>query len=76
MIDKVHQLTDTNDLANMQKIFDNIHEQAMGIIHTDKEPTADTVPAGKIVVYDNGTNRRVYIRTGKEGVGYFTLNML
>lgn len=74
MIDKVYQAGE--DLTSVQKALDSVHEQAAGIITTETEPTVDDVPNGKYVVYDNGTDRRVYFRTGKEGVGYFTLTMI
>ena len=76
MIDKVYQVVDPSDAASVSKTFDSIYEQATGLIHTDTTPTSGAVPFGKLVIYDNGTTRRVYVRTGKEGVGYFTLTML
>ena len=74
-IDKVYQVTNL-DMTGLNNTLDSIYNQSTGTIHTDAEPTAANVPLGKLVIYDNAVDRRVYVRTGKEGVGYFTLTMI
>ena len=66
-----------NDWITLRDSIRNINKEAVGVIVTDTQPTAATVPPGKMVVYDNGSaNRRVYFRTGKDSVGYIEMTML
>lgn len=63
-------------VPQMRSVIDSISKQAVGLIHVKTEPTASQVPLGKCVVYDSGVARRVYFRTGLNGVGYVTLTMI
>jgi hypothetical protein len=60
-------------LPFLKNALDKISEDAAGWIYTDTLPTTDTVPLGKMVVYDNGSTRRVYFRTGDDEVRYVNL---
>lgn len=74
MIEQPYKINDTSKPAEIQKAFEHIHSQAIKITMADDEPTADTVPAGVVVVYDNGSGtKRLYVRTGKNNIGYVTL---
>lgn len=68
-------LTDkTNSDPTMSKILVEISDKAVGIVYTSTEPTASTVPQGKIVIYDNGSGtKRLYVRTGQNNIGYVAL---
>jgi len=75
-IDEVYKINQMNqdETPTIKKALAHIHEQAVGVHFVDAAPT--DVPAGKIVVYDDGTTRRLYVRTGKGGIGYATLTMI
>ena len=69
MIDKIDSVQD----PTLEKILGSIHSQAMGVLYTDTTPTTSTTPAGKIVIFDNGTTKRLYFKTGKGNLGYINL---
>ena len=63
-----------NELNTMQRILDNVHQQAVGVIYTESMTKApDLADSGKVVLLDDGCERRVYFKTGKGFVGYITL---
>ena len=64
MIDEIYNAAD-ND-PTMQKVLSYIHENAVGFEYTDTEPTE--VPFGKFVIYDSGTEKKIYYKTGKNEV--------
>ena len=76
MIDHTTKLPSMKEteLNTMQRILDNIHNQAVGTSYTD-DPTKASALAeqGKIVLLDDGCNRRIYMKTGKGFVGYINL---
>ena len=75
-ITKIPKLVET-ETNTMQKILDNIHQQAVGTVYAtvaaDAKEMADT---GKIVVFDDGVNRRIYFKTSKGAIGYVTLTIV
>ena len=76
-IDQVTHLPSMKDqdLNTMQRILDNVHTQAVGIIHTDDAVKApDLAESGKMVLLDDGCTRRVYFKSPKGFVGYITLS--
>jgi len=77
-IDHPGDITDFKEdsIPRLRNTIDNITQQAVGVIYVASAPTASQVPLGKVVVYDDGTTRRIYVRTGKDGVGYAALTML
>ena len=77
MIDFVNRPNNKDDWNTLLQCIDLVHRNAVGIIYVSAAPAAAEVPIGKLVIYDNGTNtRRIYVRTGSDGVGYTTLTML
>jgi hypothetical protein len=61
-IDRMDSVQD----PELERILGHMAEEAVGVLYTSEEPTVDTVPLGKIVVYDNGSGAEgVYFRTGK-----------
>jgi uncharacterized protein with von Willebrand factor type A (vWA) domain len=68
-IDKIDSVED----PHLENILRHIHDQSTGIVYTDTEPTADTTPNGKMVIYDDGTTKRIYYKTGKGNLGYINL---
>jgi hypothetical protein len=75
-IDEVYKInTNTPEEApTLKKALSSIAEQAVGTHFVEDVPTE--VPVGKLVIYDDGSTRRVYIRTGKGSIGYLTLTMI
>jgi hypothetical protein len=74
MIDQNTVLTKTDDLKTIQKIFDNVHQQATGLVTASTTAvTAAMVPVGKLLIADDGTTLRIYVRTGTDSVGYLNL---
>jgi hypothetical protein len=74
MIDQNTIITKTDDLKTLQKIFDNVHQQATGIVTSSTTAvSADMVPTGKLLIADDGTTLRIYVRTGTDSVGYLSL---
>ena len=73
-ITKLPSMKET-ELNTMQRILDNVHQQAVGVIYTDDVTKApDLADSGKITLLDDGCTRRVYFKTGKGFVGYITLS--
>jgi hypothetical protein len=65
------------DWSTLLRALDLVHRNAVGIIYVSAAPIAAEVPIGKLVIYDNGTDtRRIYVRTGSDGVGYTALTMI
>lgn len=71
-LDNVERISDI-DLPTLQKTLDSIIRESEGTIHTDTLPTAETVPFGKKVIYDDGTTRREYRKTAKGALVYTDL---
>ena len=69
MIDKTNSVED----PNLESILGDIYKQATGILYTDTLPVAGTTPPGKMVIYDDGTTKRIYFKTGKDNLGYIDL---
>jgi len=76
MIDQITHLNSMGEqnLNTMQKILDNVHNQAVGVIYTDSLTDAPNLAdSGKVVLCDDGCTRRVYFKTGRGFVGYINL---
>ena len=69
-IDKLGSVED----ANLENLLISMADQTEGTIYTDVQPTADTVPLGKKVVYDDGAGtKEIYYKTGKGNLGKIVL---
>ena len=80
-IDEVYKINDNKpeDAPTLKKALSSIAEQAVGTHFIDElpaDPSLLKVPVGKLVIYDDDTTRRMYVRTGKGGIGYVTLTMI
>ena len=75
-LDEIYEINSMqeSETANLKKALSSVHQQAVGTRYTVTEPTE--VPVGKMVIWDNGVTRRVYLRTGKGSIGYVTLTMV
>lgn len=67
---------DTVQDSTTERVLSHIQEQALGIIFTDVQPVAATVPAGKLIIFDDGSTREAHVRTGKDTVMKWTLSAL
>jgi hypothetical protein len=79
MIEKTSDITDfdRSNVPVLKNLLDDICRQAVGSAYTDSTSKATEMAAqGMIVVYDNGTDRRVYMKTDKGSVGYITLTIV
>ncbi len=72
MIDKLDTVKD----PETERVLSHIHTQAIGTVFTDTAPVAAKVPSGKLIIYDNGTTREGYLRTGKDTVVKWTLTVV
>lgn len=65
MIDEVDKITELNEsnLALLQKILTNIHQQSTGIVYVDSVPTQ--LAYGKIAIFDDELVQKIYIKTAK-----------
>jgi hypothetical protein len=71
-INQPTHITDTKDLKTFQKVFDNIHQNATGVLYGNTTSVSlSMVPAGSILLVDDGTNRRMYMRTKQNTLTYF-----
>ena len=61
---------------HLEKILTHLHREAMGHVFTSVLPTADTVPIGKTVIYNDADNSeiRVYLKTALNNLIYYRLN--
>ena len=75
-IDEVYKINTNaaDETPTLKKALSSIAEQAVGVEFVDSAPTE--VPAGKMVIYDDGTTRRLYVKTGKGSIGYATLTII
>ena len=77
MIDQITKLPSMADseINTMQRILDNVHREAVGVIYTeDLVKAPDLADSGKVVLLDDGCTRRVYFKTGRGFVGYINLS--
>lgn len=73
---KIDQITqfDQQGIAILQKILDEIRTNVPPLRYTDVMPTLSTVKTRELIVYDDGAGtKRIYLRTGKDNIGYITL---
>ena len=75
-IDEIYEINSMHEseTAQLKKALTNVHQQAVGTRYTDTEPV--DVPVGKLDIWDDGTTRRLYVRTGKGSIGYVTLTIV
>jgi len=74
MIDELLKLASEEiEPSVLSQILASIHQQAVGFMYTATEPTASTTPYGKFVVYDDGSTKRLYLKTGKDNLAYVDL---
>jgi len=73
-VDKLPGMKDEH-LPILQKILDDNAQKTEGTIYTETLPTANTVPLGKKVIYDDGAGtKRIYWKTAKGNLGYIELS--
>jgi hypothetical protein len=75
-IDQVDRIADPADLATLQKILDDNANQTEGTIYKGGAvpPTADQVPLGKKIIYDDGAGtKRIYWKTAAGNLGFINL---
>lgn len=68
-IEQVYKVKD----SDTQKALEHIAGQAIALQTTDTQPILTTVPFGVVVIFDDGTTKRLYVRTGKDRIGYIVL---
>ena len=76
MIPKTLDVTEftQSQVPVLATILDSIRRQAVTIKYMSSVPTASTVAAGEIVIYDNDAGTmRVYFLTGAGNLGYVAL---
>jgi len=91
-IDEVYQINTNaaDETSTLKKALSNIHEQAIGSQYIKGNALGtdlpSDIPAGKVVIYDNGTIRRLYVNTGQKHddgsgnqvptIGYISLTII
>lgn len=76
MIDLVTQVQKL-DVNVLQRALSDIKTQAVGVLYASVEADAEKqADVGKIVIFDDGADRRIYFKTGEGSVGYVTLTMV
>ncbi len=74
MIDETIKLSNTVDTQTLTQILSRIHSNAVGIQYAIAVP--DTLPDGKFVVVDNGTDLpTLYIKTGIGRIAWVELTV-
>jgi hypothetical protein len=75
MLDQLTIYRDPDDVKTLQKILNDVHNQALGtaFYNTTNVSLAD-IPVGKLVVIDDGTSTRGGIRTGKDRMAWWSTN--
>jgi len=66
---------DDQNLPVLKGILDKMAHDALTIRFTDVTPTTNTVTFHEIVIFDDATTRRAYVKTGKGTLGYVTLTV-
>ena len=56
------------DIPVINNILGNIRRGVLNIRYVTSAPVAGTMEVGEIVIFDDGTNKRIYIKTEKENV--------
>ena len=93
-IDEVYKINTNvaDETSTVKKAFSSIAEQAVGAQYIKGDPdlagsdVPTQVPSGKVVIYDNGTIRRLYVNTNQlhddgsgnliQTIGYVTLTII
>jgi len=70
-VKRIAEVSTPTGAAVLQEVLSNIHQQAISFIFTDTVPTK--LDFGRIAVFDDGVNQRIYIKTAKENIVSVTL---
>ena len=71
MIDKLHNVPGD---PTLQKALDHIQEKALGSsFGSTTSVSINDIPIGKLHIVDDGTTKRLYIRTDENNMGYINL---
>jgi hypothetical protein len=77
MIEQVYRVADLKQESTptLQKALEHIHANAVGVTYLEgtAEPTTTQVPFGAMCIWDSGAAKRLYLRTGKDTIGYVVL---
>lgn len=60
------------ELPDVQRVVESIVRASLNIRYVDTVAKAEKVQLGEIVLLDTGVTKRIYMRTGKDNVVYFT----
>ena len=71
MIDKIDSVQD----AHLEKILTHLHRESVGVVFTSTEPTDSTIPIGKLVIFDDTTTIKVYLKTQAGNVLMWTFDV-
>lgn len=64
---------DKEQEPTVRAMFEDVIRESQGVRYVDSVPTDDQVGNGEFVIMDDGTTKRIYVRTGKNNVHYLTL---
>ena len=77
MIEQVYRVPNLEKDAapTLQKALEDIHAKAVGVTYLEgtAAPTTANVPFGAMCIWDSGAAKRLYLRTGKDSIGYVIL---
>ena len=70
----IQELYKTTKDPATQKALEYLHKQAVPIRFVSTIPSTAHVPTGTFVIHDDGAGtKRLYVRTGKDNIGYIAL---
>ena len=67
---------DDRNIPVLKQVLDDMCQQAVTVKYVTTTPTANTVMNNELVILDDGSTRRVYMKTGKGSLGYLTLTIV
>lgn len=64
-----------SNIPVLKALLDKLSHDALTFRFTDVTPTTNTVTFHEIVIFDDATTRRAYLKTGKGTLAYVTLTV-
>ncbi len=74
MLDKLSKFEE-RDIPVLNDILRKLDDEKWQIRYVIVAPTTATMSLKEIVILDDGTTRRLYIKTGKGTLGYITITI-
>lgn len=77
MIDELTVINDAKDTKVVQKVMHDIHQNAVGVVYSSTTAvSADMVPAGKLLIADDGNTIMLFFKGQGDSVGSVAMTVV